>query len=72
MGQSVRDFVAAYEKSSPSEVVRVSDPVSLEYEIMALVLEYEDFVRRAVHANNSGRTPDPTFCAARELKVTRA
>ncbi len=41
MGQSVRDFVAAYEKSSPSEVVRVSEPVSLEYEIMALVLEYE-------------------------------
>jgi UbiD family decarboxylase len=41
MSQSVRDFVAAYEKSSPSEVVRVTEPVSLEYEVMALVLEYE-------------------------------
>ena len=41
MSQSVRDFVAAYAKEFPDEVVRVTEPVSLEYEVMALVLEYE-------------------------------
>src|SRR5438477_480014 len=40
-GQSVRDFVAAYERAFPGEVVRVSEPVTLEYDVMALVLEYE-------------------------------
>src|ERR1051326_6499509 len=39
--QSLRHFVAAYEAASPGEVVRVADPVSLDYDIMALVLEYE-------------------------------
>src|SRR5205814_1780083 len=39
--QSVRDFVAAYERAFPGEVVRVSEPVTLEYDVMALVLEYE-------------------------------
>ena len=38
MSQSVRDFVAAYAKEFPDEVVRVTEPVSLEYEVMALVL----------------------------------
>jgi 2,5-furandicarboxylate decarboxylase 1 len=41
MSQSVRDFVAAYEQASPGEVVRVTEPVSTEHEVMALVLEYE-------------------------------
>ena len=40
-GQSVRDFVAAYEQAFPAEVVRVTEPVTLEYDVMALVLEYE-------------------------------
>ena len=40
-GQSVRDFVAAYERAFPGEVVRVSEPVTLGYDVMALVLEYE-------------------------------
>jgi len=40
-GQSIRDFVAAYERAFPGEVVRVSEPVTLEYDVMALVLEYE-------------------------------
>jgi UbiD family decarboxylase len=39
--QSLRAFVAAWEAASPHEVVRVSDPVSLDYDVMALVLEYE-------------------------------
>ena len=38
-GQSVRDFVAAYEQAFPGEVVRVSEPVTLEHDVMALVLE---------------------------------
>jgi len=40
-GQSVRDFVAAYERAFPGEVVRVKEPVTLEHDVMALVLEYE-------------------------------
>ena len=41
MGQGIRDFVAAYEQAFPGEVVRVTDPVTTEFDIMALVLEYE-------------------------------
>ena len=39
--QSLRHFVAAYEAAFPQEVVRVPDTVSLEHDVMALVLEYE-------------------------------
>jgi UbiD family decarboxylase len=39
--QSVRDFVAAYEAAFPGEVIRVSEPVSTDFDVMALVLEYE-------------------------------
>jgi 2,5-furandicarboxylate decarboxylase 1 len=39
--QSLRHFVAAYEAASPSEVVRVADSVSLEHDVLAVVLEYE-------------------------------
>src|SRR5437870_13735177 len=34
-------FVAAYELAHPGEVVRVAEPVDLEHDIMAVVLEYE-------------------------------
>jgi len=40
-GQGLRDFVAAYERAFPGEVVRIREPISLEYDVMALVLEYE-------------------------------
>src|SRR5204862_6880206 len=40
-GQSVRDFVTAYERACPGEVVHVREPVTLEYDVMAVVLEYE-------------------------------
>jgi len=40
-GQDLRSFVAAYERAYPGEVIRVTDPVSLEEDVMALVLEYE-------------------------------
>src|SRR5262249_56852235 len=40
-GQGGRDFVAAYERACPGEVVRVREPVTTEYDVMALVLEYE-------------------------------
>ena len=39
--QSLRHFVAAYESAYPQEVVRVPDAVSLDHDVMALVLEYE-------------------------------
>jgi UbiD family decarboxylase len=41
MGQDLRSFVAAYEQAFPGEVVRVTEPVSTDYDVMALVLEYE-------------------------------
>ena len=40
-GQDLRSFVAAYERAYPGEVIRVTDPVSLDEDVMALVLEYE-------------------------------
>jgi UbiD family decarboxylase len=39
--QDLRSFVAAYAEASPGEVIRVDAPVSLEYDVMAVVLEYE-------------------------------
>jgi 2,5-furandicarboxylate decarboxylase 1 len=41
VGQSVRDFVSAYERAFPGEVIRVSESVSTDFDVMALVLEYE-------------------------------
>jgi UbiD family decarboxylase len=41
MPQDLRSFVAAYASAFPAEVVHVREPVSTEYEVMALVLEYE-------------------------------
>ena len=41
MGQGIRDFVAGYERAFPGEVVHVTEPVTTDYDIMALVLEYE-------------------------------
>ncbi len=39
--QDLRSFVAAYSGAHPGEVVHVADPVSIEHDVMALVLEYE-------------------------------
>jgi len=41
MAQDLRSFIAAYAEARPGEVVRVTEPVSIEYDVMALVLEYE-------------------------------
>ena len=41
MAQDLRSFIAAYAEAHPGEVVRVTEPVSIEYDVMALVLEYE-------------------------------
>jgi UbiD family decarboxylase len=41
MRQSVRDFVAAYEAAFPGDVVRITEPVGLDFDVMAVVLEYE-------------------------------
>jgi 2,5-furandicarboxylate decarboxylase 1 len=40
-GQDLRSFIAAYADANPGELIRVAEPVSIEYDIMALVLEYE-------------------------------
>jgi len=39
--QDLRSFVAAYERAHPGEVIRIAEPISLEEDVMALVLEYE-------------------------------
>ena len=39
--QDLRSFVAAYERACPDEVIRVAEPVSIEEDVMAVVLEYE-------------------------------
>jgi 2,5-furandicarboxylate decarboxylase 1 len=41
VAQDLRSFVAAYGEANPGEVVRIAEPVSLEHDIMAVVLEYE-------------------------------
>jgi 2,5-furandicarboxylate decarboxylase 1 len=41
MSQDLRSFVAAYEQAFPAEVVHVTEPVSTDFDVMALVLEYE-------------------------------
>jgi 2,5-furandicarboxylate decarboxylase 1 len=39
--QDLRSFVAAYAAANPGEVLHVDAPVSIEHDVMALVLEYE-------------------------------
>ena len=41
MPQDLRTFLAAYARAYPGEVVRVTEPVDLAYDVMAVVLEYE-------------------------------
>jgi len=41
MAQDLRSFVSAYAAASPGEVVRVQEPISADFDVMALVLEYE-------------------------------
>jgi len=41
MSQDVRSFVDAYGRANPGEVVRIAEPVGIEHDVMALVLEYE-------------------------------
>ena len=41
MHQDLRSFISAYASAFPAEVVHVREPISADYEIMALVLEYE-------------------------------
>ncbi|HEY7363254.1 MAG TPA: UbiD family decarboxylase [Methylomirabilota bacterium] len=41
MTQDLRHFVADYERAFPDEVIRIADPVGLEHDVMAVVLEYE-------------------------------
>ena len=40
-GQDLRGFVDAYARACPGEVVRVTEPVATDHDVMAIVLEYE-------------------------------
>ena len=39
--QDLRSFVKQYQDAFPGEVVRVTEPVSLEYDIQAILIELE-------------------------------
>jgi UbiD family decarboxylase len=39
--QDVRSFVADYERAHPGEVLRIADPVDIEYDVQAIALELE-------------------------------
>jgi 3-polyprenyl-4-hydroxybenzoate decarboxylase len=39
--QDWRTFIDAYATAHPGEVVRIAEAVSLDFDVMALVLEYE-------------------------------
>ena len=41
MNQGLRSFIEEFESQYPEDVIRVSEPVALEHDIMALVLEFE-------------------------------
>ncbi len=41
MSQDLRSFVARYGERHPGEVVRITEPLGLEHDVMAVVLEYE-------------------------------
>ena len=41
MHQDLRSFISAYAEAFPADVVHVREPISADYEVMALVLEYE-------------------------------
>jgi UbiD family decarboxylase len=41
VSQDLRSFVAAYGRAHPDEVVRISEPIDVEHDVMAVVLEYE-------------------------------
>jgi 2,5-furandicarboxylate decarboxylase 1 len=41
MGQDLRGFVDDYTRAFPGEVVRITEPVGIEHDVMAVVLEYE-------------------------------
>lgn len=40
-GPDLRSFVDAYARACPGEVVRVTEPVATDHDVMAVVLEYE-------------------------------
>ena len=41
MSQDLRSFVSTFQDKYPEDVIRISEPIDLKYDIMALVLEYE-------------------------------
>jgi UbiD family decarboxylase len=63
--QDLRSFVSAYAAAHPGEVVRVAEPVGLEHDIMAVVLEYERRRRHPILLFESVQGSDmPVVCNA--------
>lgn len=63
MSQDLRSFVHAYRRAHPAEVVTVSEPVGVEHDVMALVLEYERRRRHPILVFESVRGHDmPVVC----------
>ncbi|MBI2880752.1 MAG: UbiD family decarboxylase [Candidatus Tectomicrobia bacterium] len=81
MKQDLRSFVREFEEEFPEDVIRVSEPVGLEYDIMALVLEYERRRRFPIFLFENVRGHEiPVVCnvvagrrsLAKALRVTEA
>ncbi|MBI1736883.1 MAG: UbiD family decarboxylase, partial [Candidatus Rokubacteria bacterium] len=39
--QGLRAFVAEFEQARPGEVLRISEPIAIEYDVQAIALELE-------------------------------
>jgi UbiD family decarboxylase len=63
--QDLRSFVERYGRAHPDEVVRVTEPVGLEHDVMAVVLEYERRRRHPILLFENVRGSDiPIICNA--------
>jgi UbiD family decarboxylase len=61
--QDLRSFVDAYAATHPGEVVRITEPVGLEHDVMAVVLEYERRRRHPILLFDSVQGSDiPIVC----------
>ncbi len=74
MNQDLRAFIKEFEAEYPEDVVRVSAPVDLKYDVMALIMEYERRQRFPILIFESIRGHEmPMICnvmASRRLLAT--
>ncbi|MFQ5883416.1 MAG: UbiD family decarboxylase domain-containing protein, partial [Candidatus Methylomirabilales bacterium] len=81
MHQDLRSFIREFEEEFPEDFLRIFEPVDLQYDIMALVLEYERRKRFPILLFENIQSHDmPVICnvvagrrsLARALQVSRA